>query len=430
MNFFRNFLITSSSTLTVTVLALLNNILITRQLGPDGRGIYAVVSNLVLLLMLIFGEGIRRSNTILIGKYKDKLSLLLQHTLICSMAVAIIFTVLFFLNSLYSFLLPNINAFLIIIGLSIALFSILWQSIQALFLGLKNIIKFNLMVIIQIIIVITINVIGVLLFNFQVEEFISALLVSAILTFLFGIVFLIPLVSKSSRLKKNIFKESSGIGIRSTISATSMFLTLRGNIFLINFFLNPFQAGIYAIATLFSEIMQKIPNIIGPLVISETVNNFSLKPAIYSARLVRTVFLFNLIVILILASFGKIIIIILFGIQFQESFLPLLYLLPALLFLGPGGIINAYYMGRAFPIPLLWINTMTGVLNILLNIIFIPKFGIIASASISSVTYLFWLSALLFYFRLETKIPMNEIIVFKKEDFVYLLRSIRKLRDK
>ena len=108
MQFLKDFSITSITSVVITLIALFNNIIITRQIGPDGRGIYSVVSNLVILLGLIFGEGIRRSNTILIGKIKSDLNKLINDTLLYTFFLSIIFIIIYFNSFLWKVLLPNI----------------------------------------------------------------------------------------------------------------------------------------------------------------------------------------------------------------------------------------------------------------------------------------------------------------------------------
>ena len=287
-----------------------------------------------------------------------------------------------------------------------------------------------MLALIQIGIFFVINIIGVWFLNFEVEQLFLSMLISAAITFIIGIGLLKPNSPGTTSTNKKIAKESYLVGFKSTISALAMFLNFRGNIFLINFFLNPFQAGIYAVAAFFFEFMLKIPNFLGPLVISATVQDFSLKPALNSARLIRTIFLFNLFIVVCLFFGGKLILVILFGNDFLESYTPLVYLLPALLFIGPGGIIHAYFMGRAYPLQLVWITIITGIMNIVLNIIYIPKFGILAAAAVTSISLFLWFLSLLILFYRESKISYKEILLFNKSDLVYLIDSFSRIKSK
>lgn len=429
MNFFKSFLITSSTTVVATLLAIINNVIVTRALGPEGRGVYAVISNLVIFLALIFGEGIRRSNTIFSGRNKNLVRTLLFQTLIYALLIFILLTISYFFRFLYNNYLPNVTSILLLTALFITLVTILWQSNQAIFLGLQKILEFNLLTFVQVVSFLLINIIGIWLFNFNLEEIVLSLFLSGLITFLISLYYLRPLAINSIADEKVSLKQVTFLGIKSTYAAGSMFLTLRSTIFFINYFLNPFQAGIYAVAALFSEIMQKVPIVLGAIVISKTVADNSNKPADDSTRIVRMVFLFNLIVVIALFFLGGIIIKILFGTEFLSSFIPLKLLLPAILFLGPGAILHAYYMGKAFPSAILWINGMVSLIHIILNLLFVPTYGIYAAAIICSVTYFIWSTSIIILFHIDTKKPINEILFCKTEDFNYIYGAFKKIRS-
>ena len=425
MNFFKSFLITSSTTIIATLLAIINNVIVTRALGPEGRGIYAVISNLVIFLALIFGEGIRRSNTIFAGKNNKLVRVLLFQTLVYSLLIFILLSISYFFRFLYSNYLPNVTSTLLFIAFLITIMTIVWQSNLAIFLGLQKILEFNLLTFVQVASFLLLNIIGILLFNFGLEEIVVNLFVSCIVTIVLSLYYLKPMVVKSKKDEKISLKQVAFLGIKSTYAAGSMFLTLRSTIFFINFYLNPFQAGIYAVAALFSEIMQKVPNVLGVIVISKTVSDNSNKPADDSTRIVRMVFLFNLIVVIALFFLGGIIIKILFGTEFIDSFMPLKLLLPAILFLGPGAILHAYYMGKAFPSAILWINGLVSLIHIILNLLFVPSYGIYAASLICSITYFIWSTSIIILFHIDTKKPITEILFCKKEDFAYISSAVK-----
>jgi O-antigen/teichoic acid export membrane protein len=105
--------------------------------------------------------------------------------------------------------------------------------------------------------------------------------------------------------------------------------------------------------------------------------------------------------------------------------MPLKLLLPAILFLGPGAILHAYYMGKAFPSAILWINGLVSLIHIILNLLFVPTYGILAASLICSITYFIWSASIIILFHIDTKKPINEILFCKKEDFIYIFGAIK-----
>ena len=428
MQFLKDFSITSLTSVVITLIALLNNIIITRQIGPEGRGIYSVISNIILLLSLLFGEGVRRSNTILIGQVRSNLNKLVNGTLVLTFFLSIIFAVLYFNSFLWRTFLPNISNAYFALTLIISVFSIIWMSYQALFLGMQKILTFNLVQIISTVSFFIITFIGIYLFKFNIYYIVVGLAASSIITSIVCLFIFFIRYNYKFSFKFNLFdKNFILLSQKSTISAAEIFLLYKGDIFLVNFFLGTAQTGLYSVAVLFSEFFHRISNVIGPLLISKTVSDKTDAILYSTAKVVRVVFFINLIIVLLLIILGKKIILILFGNEFQFSFLILLFLMPGLLTFSPGSLLYAFFMGKGYPKNIIIINAFSGVLNIILNIILLPKYGVVAAAIISSLTYFLWTVSLIISFKNTSNIPYNEIVIMKKQDMKYIYSSIRNL---
>lgn len=422
-NFFRDFSITSLSTLIISIVAFINNIIVTRQIGPEGRGKYAIISNLVIFLSLLLGEGIRRNNLLLVPEYKKQLNLIFTQNILYIFFSSLFLGILYLFRNYWSLIIPNISVSLLILGLLISIMTILWQSLQAIFLGLQTILYYNLIQIMPICITFILNLLGIYLFNFNLQDIIINLLVGAFLTSLIGLYFIRK--DLSFQLPHKLLRQKSyAIIFRSTFSAAQLFLIFRGDIFLVNFFLGSIPAGIYSIAALFSELLQKIPNIAGPLLISKSVADKSDSSVLNTSRLSRVIFFINLVAICVLYFVGKDLIIFLFGVKFIKSFSVLLYLIPALFFFGSGSIFYSYFISKSYPAKVLLINGLVSLINISLNIILIPIYGLMGAAVICSFTYFLWTLLFCIYFHQQTKTPYSQIFIIQRQDFKYLMRVI------
>lgn len=419
-NFFKDFSLTSFTSLSITAIAFFNNIIITRQIGPEGRGKYAIISNLVILLALLLGEGIRKSNILLVAEYKKQLNVIVTQNMVYLLISSLIIFLFYIFRGFWELIIPNVSSQLIILGLMISILTILWQSLQALFLGLQNIFYYNLVQILPITFTFFLNFVGIYFFNFNLFEIIINLLIGSLLTSIIGLV----LIRKNLVIKlpeKILRKKSYEIAFKSTFSAAQLFLIFRGDIFLVNFFLGSVPAGIYSIAALFSEMLQKIPNIAGPLLISKSVSDNSENPVLNTSRLSRVIFFINFLAICILFLFGKDIIVLLFGLKFLASYTVLIYLIPALFFFGSGSIFYSYFISKSYPPKIILINGFVSLFNIVLNIIFIPKYGIIAAAIICSLTYFLWTVLFSVYFHRHTGTRYSKIFIIQKQDLKYLM---------
>jgi len=135
---------------------------------------------------------------------------------------------------------------------------------------------------------------------------------------------------------------------------------------------------------------------------------------------------------LFLAILAQPLIKILFGVNFSPSVLPLLILLPGIIAFGIGGVLAADLSGRGRPEFAFYSSFACLIVNIILNIIFIPKWGIGGAALASSISY--WIDTLiilLVFLKISQK-SLSEILIIKKEDFrdyLQLLSNLKNLRQ-
>lgn len=426
MGFSKDFWVTGSTSVIITTLGFINSIIITRYLGPDGRGKYSVISYVIVFFALILGEGIRRFNTIIIGKDQKSFIGLVKFNLVFLIVLSVLLLSLdtFGSNLLTNFL--KLDKSLLSLTLATSFFFIIWQIFQAIFLGFSSIIKYNLVQISLIGFFLLFNFIGIYLFQIGLIEIIVNQLFASFLAILLGLIGIKEYIKKSYEKIRINFIKSLPVISKSTLSAVFIYIILKSDVFIINYFLGSYNAGIYSIGIICSDLFQKLPNVIGPLVLSRTVNDPSNDNFYKVARLVRVTIVLNILLILILVTFGKIIINFLFTEQFEPAYNIILLLIPAFFAFGPGTIVYSFFMGKSFPKIVLVINIKFALLNIIANLIFVQEFGISAAAIISSITYFLWSTSLMSYFIFVTKIKIGELLFSNKEDFEYIKNSLKR----
>jgi O-antigen/teichoic acid export membrane protein len=426
MSFFKDLWITSSAHFFHLVISFLNTVIITRYLGPEGRGKYIIITNLIVLFSIIFGEGIRRRNTIEVGKSRESLTKLIFQTFNSGLIIFFIFIILYLTSEIWRFIVPNVETGIIILGLLISLFSIQWQAIQALHLGLKKIPDFNILQVLPVFLIFVINLVGIYLLNFALIDVFISIFLGNLFTFLYS-VFGFRASIRLRKIKESNQPYGSLIILKSTISAILILLILKGDLFLINFYLGSEETGIYSIPVIFSDLIQKIPTILGLLIISRTVSDKSGNSVINTAKIVRAILFINLFIAFILFILGKDIITLLFSSKFIKSYDILVYLLPAFIFFGPGAVIYSYFIGKAFPKQVIIINTFIALLNLSFNVILVPIYGIKASAIISSSTYLIWTMIYIILYKKDSNITYKDVLIIRIDDLKYMFLSFRKM---
>lgn len=148
------------------------------------------------------------------------------------------------------------------------------------------------------------------------------------------------------------------------------------------------QVGVYRVAGVFAEMMQRLPNVAGAVLLPKVIRGQE-GEELLSLRVARNVLLFSLLCALGLAATGKLLIAFVFP-DYQEAYLPLLWMLPGLVVAGFGSVFNTRLAGQGYPALTLWAPALALVLNLALNLALIPAMGLAGAALSTSLAYGLW----------------------------------------
>src|SRR6478735_2827501 len=165
-----------------------------------------------------------------------------------------------------------------------------------------------------------------------------------------------------------------------------------------------------------------IPQIIASVVFPKTAsgkNEQHLNKAIITiARIFSQLFLLAFIVV---AVAGKQVFTLVFGESFNKMQLPMLILIPGMLALSMLALLSAYFGGKGK----IKVNLYAAVIGLIVmitgDLIFVPQYGIIAAAAVSTVSYIANTGYSMWQFNKEYAVRWIEFFKWKKEDYNWLL---------
>lgn len=419
-SFLKYFAVTSISNVLILILALLNNVIITRWLGPEGRGVYAVVSTLVIFINLVLGDGLRRSNTIIIGKDRSTFKRLIVTNFYYFLFLLIILSIAFYFKTLILAFLPNISSTLLWLAFMISVFSIMWQAIQAIYLGLQKIVFFNVLLVGYVLIMLIMNFLGIIIFKISLFGILQNMLIANLLIYLIGLLgFLNYSTEKRNGSNYKILKQFF-LSTKSTISAIANYLILRSGMFFVNAVLGKAETGLFSVAFIFFDLIQKLPNVAGTLIFSKIANEKEKSSFSDIAKVIRIVFIFNILVSFVFLVFGQKIITILFGEAFNFSNEILRYMVFGLIFSGPGSVIHSYFMGRGFPKNMLVQNMVVAVFALVCNYLLIKLYGLSGAGLSYSLIFSFWSIYYIVLFIKISKLSISDVLIIRKGDILII----------
>ncbi|WP_317326670.1 polysaccharide biosynthesis C-terminal domain-containing protein [Turicibacter sanguinis] len=395
---------------------ILTTIILNRYLGPSLRGEYALVMNSLMLITSILNLGLPQVYHYFYRKSENYF---------------VIFKNLIFIQFV----------FLVSIGTIIQLFFSLEFSVKILLILIPIVILTQQINIISLvtninlrnrnnIIVSFTNVLIWIIISLTIKRnLIVAFFIYAFKEILFCLISKDVIKFKFSEFKFE-FKEWKKIIVVAFIPMITMILNTmnyRVDTLILGYSVSSYQLGLYSAALSIAEIAWIFPDIFKEIMFNKSAKNDSISLICKSIRI--TLFI-NLIMIITIIIFGKLIIYILMGKEYLASYSVIILLffgIPSMSFFK---IINPLYLANGkqmFGFKALFISV---IVNIFLNILLIPYIGINGAAISSIVSYSICGFIFVHSFSKEYNIKICEIIFLKIEDLKEIINIVKKCYKK
>lgn len=412
MTLFKSFSFRMASDLAVTAIAFANNVLVTRALGPEGRGMYALLMTAIALVTMLFGEGIRQANVYLVGKDRERAPELFFNTLAYG-GVAGLFLSLLLWSVLRSPLLHDtgIDRSLFLPALCIAVMTLVLYGIYSIFLGLERLTEYNLLPILFILVYFCGNVFVLTIAHYGLSGVIWSWSVGILVSLIIASFLLWKRTGISRRLHQGLFRLSFRVGLKGMTSSLLLSLLFRVNIFLVGHFLGTRGAGIYSISLVFTEMFQRIPNAAGTILLPKVTSEVGEQKDALTASVSRNIMMLTLCIGAGVVLFGRWGIPWVFGKDFVGSYLPLVCMLPGVFVAASASIVHTNLWGQGYPPVAVIAPGVALLISIVLNLFLIPTLGLIGAGLATSVAYTLWGGLIFGYFVRHSSVSLRDLLV-------------------
>jgi O-antigen/teichoic acid export membrane protein len=146
--------------------------------------------------------------------------------------------------------------------------------------------------------------------------------------------------------------------------------------------------------------------------------------ATLTARACRVIVIFSIVTIALILGSGHTLITLLYGVAYAGAVVPMYIVAFGVLAIGVTRVINTYLRSINRQEFMAYILVVTAVLNVALNFVLIPRFGIAGAALASLVTYTLQAAAMLVVFMRLSGVGIRAIIVPSGSDLVDCLRPV------
>lgn len=219
----------------------------------------------------------------------------------------------------------------------------------------------------------------------------------------------------------NIYKYIK-FGIMPMITVILMEVNYKIDILMLEPHVSVAEIGIYSLGVQLAERLWLIPDALKDILLSKLSKG---KSELEVAKVTRLSLIVMLICILLAVLLGKQVIIFLFGNEYSESYNIMLYILASVMGMVFYKMVYSYNVANGNKLINMLLLGIAAIINVILNILLIPMFGMIGAAVASLISYSMCGIMFLLYFINRTQIPIYKMLFIQKEDIVRLKNFFR-----
>jgi O-antigen/teichoic acid export membrane protein len=383
---------------TASLSHLLLRIVLGRELGPSGLGVYTLVFTIYMLGMQFACFGVSAALTKYVAEFSDDLAKTKEYIssgMIGSIATGSLMGVaLFLLSSIIStnvFNIPEMTDLLKITAICFPFIAMHKAVIGALngFRSMKTYAFLNIALNASILLI---SGFMVLYLNMGVFGAVSGFVLPTIILGLISVLFVRSylMLPQISLLQNEILRDVLHFGFYVVLGNSIGFIYTHIDSLMIGYYLDEVEVGFYAVSAIFVQAITLIPSAIQRVTSPMIARSYAKKEYESILKLLKSValkvFLISLLLSLFLVIFGRTLIISIFEDVFLPAYVPLIILLIGYTVYSMFMSIGTFYASIGKVQLSYKIALFSAVLSIVMNILFIPKYGIIGAAMATSVS--------------------------------------------
>jgi O-antigen/teichoic acid export membrane protein len=433
MNLARNILTTLSARIIVLGVALVSSMVLARSLGPEGRGLFALVLLLPEIIRAFALLGFEQANAVYAGLEPGGRRALVWHSALTALVVGGLMA----LGGIGYVALgaPGFHGllrgplWLYVIPLALIPGRLLGEYWQAVLRGMNLIFPLNL-----------IEVGGralslalVLLFVVGLGAGVAGAVWADAAMFVCISIVQIALLASSGvlgwpRFDWPLWRRTARFALPAYFSSVMTYLNYRIDQFIIALMLPPAQLAFYVIAVDIAEKLWIIPGAVATALLPHLTNSRGRDPAL-AAVVARHAMLWTGAGCLLVFALAGVAMEILYGSAFGATASPLRCLLPGIFTLTVGKVLVAELLAREKILYTLWLSVVAASLNAAANLVLIPRMGIAGAGLASSFTYSLVSLVVAWYYVRETGVPWGTLVPRRSDLLTYFMlwRRLRRV---
>ena len=237
-----------------------------------------------------------------------------------------------------------------------------------------------------------------------------------------GVMCIVPMLVHARKLPRDRVALGPFFGYALRLSAlyTTRMLNYRVGMYVITGLLSVTALGLYTAAVSGAETLLVITEVASVVSVPRIGSLPREQAAAFTARCMRNnAFIASAIacVAILLAPYA---VVLFYGHPFAPAVAPLQVLCIGIVALSQIGVVTNYYtLNAGKPIVPFLMQLASMAMCVILSLVLVPVLGIVGAGVATSVAYIISVAAVIFWFARETRIPWREIVLIKREDVAW-----------
>jgi O-antigen/teichoic acid export membrane protein len=206
-------------------------------------------------------------------------------------------------------------------------------------------------------------------------------------------------------------------GLRGQFGNVATYFNYRLDVFIVNYFLNPTQVGLYALGVLISEGLWQIPQAVSLVLFPRTARTMEDEATGFTCLIVRQIFVISCAFGVAIILVSPVLVPLIFGGRFAGSVAVIWWIMPGTVALSVGKVAAADLAGRGKTGYSTTFAFVALAVTVVLDLILIPRFGIRGAALASSAAYFTDAVLLVIALKHELKVPWTALLLPSLAEF-------------
>jgi O-antigen/teichoic acid export membrane protein len=412
-------------------LALLSSVIIARALGPDGTGVYTLAILFPILILTFANLGLGPATVYYIAQEKYSVREVFGNNIVLSAIIGVVATLLGLVLVIVfpAWIFPEVaRSYLVLALILVPLYLFSQQYVSQILLGARRIKEFNAVSVADKFLFLLCVFVATVGLGLGIAGAIWASILSS-LVLCFVLFFWLRRIAGGVRFRLNLAYIRDGLryGVKAHLGNIIGFLNYRIEVFLLGAFLPASAVGFYAVAVGLAEklwfVSESASIVLFPTVSAEKDEQ---ERKTFTPLVSRTILLITAIGAVALLLVSQWIIVFLYSEEYLPTVQLFRILLPGIVFLSVGRILANDIAGRGRPLLNTYVGGIGVVVQIGLNLAWIPRFGALGSAWATTISYGIILVARLWLYMKLSGNSLTKVIVPQSSDWL-LYRQLAQL---